>query len=120
MQVLPFLKNPKDLDLSYKIDLYFWDCFGRKAKLCLITKEILEFSTVIPGILLYKKIHDIPLEQNPNPYSIYSKEGSKNNRIMKYLYSYFYWIYIFFLLTDIKSLTNKIDETIFYQQFIQI
>ena len=27
--VLPFLNNPKDLDLSYKkTDLDFWDCFG--------------------------------------------------------------------------------------------
>ena len=36
---LPFLNNPKDLDLSYKIDLDFLDCFGRK-KLCLIIEEI--------------------------------------------------------------------------------
>ena len=26
---LPFLNNPKDLDPSYKMDLDFWDCFGR-------------------------------------------------------------------------------------------
>ena len=30
IRVLPFLNNPKDLDLSYKMDLDFWDCFGRK------------------------------------------------------------------------------------------
>ena len=30
IRVLPFLNNPKDLDLSYKTDLDFWDCFGRK------------------------------------------------------------------------------------------
>ena len=30
IQVLPFLKNPKDMDLSYKMDLDFWDCFGRE------------------------------------------------------------------------------------------
>ena len=30
IQVLPFLNNPKDLDPSYKMDLDFWDCFGRK------------------------------------------------------------------------------------------
>ena len=30
VQVLPFLNNPKDLDPSYKMDLDFWDCFGRK------------------------------------------------------------------------------------------
>ena len=36
---LPFLKNPKDLDLSDKMDLDFWDCFGRK-KHCLISEEI--------------------------------------------------------------------------------
>ena len=23
-------KSPKDLDPSYKMDLKFWDCFGRK------------------------------------------------------------------------------------------
>ena len=28
--VLPFLNNPKDLDPAYKMDLDFWDCFGRK------------------------------------------------------------------------------------------
>ena len=27
---LPFLNNPKDLDLSYKMDLDLWGCFGRK------------------------------------------------------------------------------------------
>ena len=32
-------KQPKDQDLSYKTDLDFLDCFGRK-KLCLITEEI--------------------------------------------------------------------------------
>ena len=30
MQVLPFLNSPRDLDPSYKMDLDFWDCFGRK------------------------------------------------------------------------------------------
>ena len=40
IQVLPFLNNPKDLDTSYKMDLDFWDCFGRQKKLCLTTKEI--------------------------------------------------------------------------------
>ena len=39
LRVLPFLNNPKDLDLSYKTDLDFWDGFGKK-KLCLITKEV--------------------------------------------------------------------------------
>ena len=34
-----FLNKSKDLDLSYKTDLDFWDCFGRK-KLCLIIQEI--------------------------------------------------------------------------------
>ena len=37
--VLPFLNNPKDLDLSYKMNLSFWNCFGRK-KTRLITEEI--------------------------------------------------------------------------------
>ena len=40
IQVLPFLNNPKDLDLSYKTDLDFWDCFGKKKNLNLIAKEI--------------------------------------------------------------------------------
>ena len=35
----PFLNNPKGLDPSYRMDLDFWDCFGRK-QLCLIIKEI--------------------------------------------------------------------------------
>ena len=30
IRVLPFLNNPKDLNPSYKMDLDFWDCFGRK------------------------------------------------------------------------------------------
>ena len=30
---IPFLNNPNDLDLSYKTDLDFWDCFGRKKPL---------------------------------------------------------------------------------------
>ena len=28
--LLPFLNSPKYLDTSYKMDLGFWDCFGRK------------------------------------------------------------------------------------------
>ena len=40
IQVLPFLNNPKDLDPSFKMDLDFSDCFGRKKNLCLIIKEI--------------------------------------------------------------------------------
>ena len=28
--ILPFLNSHKDLDPSYKMDLDFWDCFGRK------------------------------------------------------------------------------------------
>ena len=39
MPILPFLNNPKDLDLSCKMDPDLLDCFGRK-KLCLITEEI--------------------------------------------------------------------------------
>ena len=37
--VLLFLNSPKDVDPSYKIDLDFWECFGRK-KIPLIAKEI--------------------------------------------------------------------------------
>ena len=33
-------KQSKDLDLSFKRDLDFLDCFGRKKKLHLITEEI--------------------------------------------------------------------------------
>ena len=40
IRVLPFLNNPKGLDPSYKTDLDFWDCFGRKKILHLITEEI--------------------------------------------------------------------------------
>ena len=29
IRILPFLNNLKYLDLSYKMDLDFWDCFGR-------------------------------------------------------------------------------------------
>ena len=39
MPVLPFLNNPKDLDLSYKTDLDLWDCL-KGEKICLITEEI--------------------------------------------------------------------------------
>ena len=28
--LLLFLNHPKDLELSYKMDLDFWDCFGMK------------------------------------------------------------------------------------------
>ena len=38
--VLPFLNNPNDLELSFKTDLDFWDCFGREKKKGLITEEI--------------------------------------------------------------------------------
>ena len=33
LPVLPFLNISKDLDPSYKMDLDFWDCFGRKKTL---------------------------------------------------------------------------------------
>ena len=39
IQILPFLNNPKNLDLSYKAYLDFWHCFGRK-NLHLIAKGI--------------------------------------------------------------------------------
>ena len=38
-------RSLKDLDLSYKMDLDFWDCFGREKKPCLITKEIMVCQT---------------------------------------------------------------------------
>ena len=34
-----FQNNLKNLDPSYKMDLDFWDCFGRE-NLCFITKEL--------------------------------------------------------------------------------
>ena len=37
---LPFLNNPKDLDLSYKTDLDFFGLFWMEKDLCLISKEI--------------------------------------------------------------------------------
>ena len=36
IQVLPFLNNAKDLDLSYKTDLDFWDCFRREKKILVV------------------------------------------------------------------------------------
>ena len=39
IRVLSVPNNPKDLDPSYKMDLDFWDCLGRK-KLGVITEEI--------------------------------------------------------------------------------
>ena len=39
IQILPFLNNPKDVDPSFKMDLDFWDCFGKK-NLRLITEEM--------------------------------------------------------------------------------
>ena len=39
IRVLHFLNNAKDQDPSYKMDLDFWDSFGRE-KLCLISEEI--------------------------------------------------------------------------------
>ena len=39
MRVLSFLNNPKDLDPSYKMDLDFWDCFGRKKNTVLYPKK---------------------------------------------------------------------------------
>ena len=39
IRVLSFINNPKDLDPSCKMDLDFWNCFGRKT-LRLITEEI--------------------------------------------------------------------------------
>ena len=32
VSVVPFLIDPKDLDLFYKMDLDIWDYFGRKKK----------------------------------------------------------------------------------------
>ena len=34
IRILPFLNSPKNLDLSCKTDLDFWDCFGRKILSC--------------------------------------------------------------------------------------
>ena len=39
IRVLPFLNNLKDLDPSYKTDLDFWDCFGRKKKSVLYPRK---------------------------------------------------------------------------------
>ena len=40
IRLSPFLNNPKDLDLSYKMDLDFWGLFWKKKKLHLTTEEI--------------------------------------------------------------------------------
>ena len=39
IRVLPFPKNPQNLDPSYMMDLDIWDCFERKEP-CLITEKI--------------------------------------------------------------------------------
>ena len=39
IRVVPFLKNLKDLDPSYKMDLDHWDCFGRKKTLSYIQRK---------------------------------------------------------------------------------
>ena len=44
--VLPFLNSPKDLDPSYKMDLDFWDCFGRKQKTVSYTRRNTELLTL--------------------------------------------------------------------------
>ena len=66
------MNNPNDSDLSYKTDLDFWDGFGRKKKLCLITKEIrylrVSFFLVFQGLdylclyILFKSISVICLD----------------------------------------------------------
>ena len=33
IQILPFLNSPKDLDLSYKMDLVFWGLFWKEKTL---------------------------------------------------------------------------------------
>ena len=47
IRVLPFPNNAKDLDLSYKMDLDFWDCFGREK-----TPSYKQRNTVVPKLTL--------------------------------------------------------------------
>ena len=54
---IPFLNNPKDLDPSYKMDLDFWDCFGREKNTVLKAKKYgnnqNEFSYDVSVIVLW-------------------------------------------------------------------
>ena len=43
IHVLPFLNNPKDLELSYRTDLDFWDCFRRKKNSVLKDRNTVDF-----------------------------------------------------------------------------
>ena len=40
-----FLKNPKDLDPSFKMDLDFWDCFGSRSLGLLWKRNFLDLRT---------------------------------------------------------------------------
>ena len=45
------MNNPKNLDLSYKMDLEYWDFFGWK-KLCLINGKYSKYATWILQLIL--------------------------------------------------------------------
>ena len=58
IQVSPSLNNPKDLDPSYKMDLDFWDYFGRK-----LTPSFNRIDIVYYGNFqrkLYRTVTEIP------------------------------------------------------------
>ena len=60
-----FLNSPKNLDASYKTDLDFWDCFGRK-EFCFITEEMWYVHVLVLGNLsLYN------ISSGHIPYSFY-------------------------------------------------
>ena len=55
----PFLNSPKDLDPSYKMDLDFWDCFGRKQTLSYNQRNMVLFilEHIFNLILYYQCIY---------------------------------------------------------------
>ena len=60
---LPFLNNPKDLDLSYKMDLDFLGLPGMK-KICLITEEIW-YPKYLLNMIQNKSCFEVFLSKNP-------------------------------------------------------
>ena len=66
--VLSFLNNPKDLDLSYKTDLDFWDCLGRK-KLSLLNEEIWKL-LIFCGIIILSAVEGTQWRPSQNMSSV--------------------------------------------------
>ena len=52
---LPILNNPKDLDPSYKMDLDFWDYFGREKTLSYNRGNTIHFNIKSANIFVGEK-----------------------------------------------------------------